>query len=204
MITPNFTATPTLGVMPLTVDFVADLVVGAISYIWDFGDGTSGSGQSVSHEFTRGGYTITLTVTTATDSGSIVKPFLISVAYSTHTTLPADFDGFTVANVDVIHETLIAPATVIFTAWLQDPDTEFTMNFGDGTPNLVQNFNAGNVHVYNTPGVYTVSLVTVGITGSNFAWNDYVHVIANPNPVPDPTPSPSPSPNPGKHKGKKK
>ena len=35
-----------------------------VTYLWDFGDGSSASGQSVTHQYTTGGaYTVTLTVT---------------------------------------------------------------------------------------------------------------------------------------------
>lgn len=47
--TPDFTfvAQPDSGCSPLTVTFPA--VVGAVSYQWDFGDGTAGSGPSPTH-----------------------------------------------------------------------------------------------------------------------------------------------------------
>lgn len=49
--TPNFTfvATPDSGCSPLTVTFPS--VVGAVSYAWDFGDGTTGAGPSPTHTY---------------------------------------------------------------------------------------------------------------------------------------------------------
>lgn len=49
--TPNFTfvATPDSGCSPLTVTFPS--VVGAVSYAWDFGDGTTGTGPTPTHTY---------------------------------------------------------------------------------------------------------------------------------------------------------
>lgn len=49
--TPNFTfaATPNSGCSPLTVTFPS--VVGAVSYAWDFGDGTTATGPSPTHTY---------------------------------------------------------------------------------------------------------------------------------------------------------
>jgi len=60
----NFTATPSSGRVPLTVQFT-DTSTGSIATrIWDFGDGISTMGQSVSHTYQKPGrYTATLTVT---------------------------------------------------------------------------------------------------------------------------------------------
>jgi len=53
----SFTATPSSGEVPLTVDFDAsgssDSDGTITSYRWDFGDGNTGSGVTVSHEYTR-------------------------------------------------------------------------------------------------------------------------------------------------------
>jgi len=72
----SFTATPTSGVAPLLVSFNAsgsyDSDGSITSYAWDFKDGNTGSGQTVSHTFaSAGSYNVTLTVTDdkgATDS----------------------------------------------------------------------------------------------------------------------------------------
>lgn len=62
-----FTATPTTGYAPLTVNFNASCSSDAdgdgLIYEWDFGDGTTGSGQTTSHRYYYQGYfTATLTV----------------------------------------------------------------------------------------------------------------------------------------------
>jgi len=68
--TARFTASPTYGNSPLTVQFDASLsrdTDGSIElYGWDYGDGTTGSGKIISHEFTAvatTNITVTLTVT---------------------------------------------------------------------------------------------------------------------------------------------
>ena len=72
----SFTATPTVGQIPLVVAFNAAASSdpdGSIStYSWNFGDGGTGSGVAPSHTYaTAGTFTVTLTVTDnlgATDS----------------------------------------------------------------------------------------------------------------------------------------
>jgi PKD repeat protein len=63
----RFTATPSSGEAPLTVQF-ADTSTGApTSWKWDFGDGGSSAAQSPAHTYTAAGvYTVTLTVTNGT------------------------------------------------------------------------------------------------------------------------------------------
>ena len=79
----SFTATPTSGLAPLSVDFDASASSDAdgviSSYGWDFGDGNSGSGVTANHTYTDvGDYVVTLVVTddggamgTATDSVAV-------------------------------------------------------------------------------------------------------------------------------------
>ncbi|MFM7069525.1 MAG: PKD domain-containing protein [Actinomycetes bacterium] len=71
-------ATPQSGSRPLTVNFSgsssADPDGTLVSYAWNFGDGTSGSGMLTSHVYAVGNYTATLTVTDdngATDTSTI-------------------------------------------------------------------------------------------------------------------------------------
>ncbi len=65
---PNFTASPASGTAPLAVSFNAsgssDPDGSIVSYAWNFGDATTGSGVTASHTYTNpGAYTATLTVT---------------------------------------------------------------------------------------------------------------------------------------------
>jgi PKD repeat protein len=71
--TASFTASPTSGDVPVTVEFDAsassDPDGTVISYEWTFGDGESGSGVTATHVYTNpGSYTALLTVTD--DDGS--------------------------------------------------------------------------------------------------------------------------------------
>lgn len=91
--TASFTATPTSGVAPLAVSFNAsnssDPDGTIISYAWDFKDGNTGNGQTISHTFSSAGsYNVLLTVTDnegATDS--VTKTITV-----TYYNAEADFD----------------------------------------------------------------------------------------------------------------
>ena len=87
--TAGFTASPASGPEPLNVTFDAsgsrDADGSIVSYAWDFGDGSTGNGVKVAHNFTSNGtYMVALTVTDnlgATNScssqvivSSVVKP----------------------------------------------------------------------------------------------------------------------------------
>lgn len=86
--TARFTATPTTGMVPLTVTFDASSSVAAdggpvSGYAWDFGDGTTGSGRVVSHTYeTPGEYTPDLTVTAGDGAGGFesVETLTLDVA----------------------------------------------------------------------------------------------------------------------------
>lgn len=80
-----FTATPTTGPGPLTVQF-SDTTAGTVtSRLWDFGDGTGSTAKNPSHTYTTlGQYTATLTVGNANGSTSTSK--LITVVPAPVTT----------------------------------------------------------------------------------------------------------------------
>jgi glucose/arabinose dehydrogenase len=77
----QFAATPTAGKAPLRVSFDAsattdpDLKAGEqLTYAWDFGDGATGTGKTVTHEYAKGTYTARLTAgdsSGATDTATV-------------------------------------------------------------------------------------------------------------------------------------
>jgi PKD repeat protein len=59
----DFSADPTSGEAPLTVEFT-DESDGAVSWLWDFGDGTTSTEQNPTHTYTHAGeYTVSLEIT---------------------------------------------------------------------------------------------------------------------------------------------
>ncbi|KKG15006.1 hypothetical protein EO98_16705 [Methanosarcina sp. 2.H.T.1A.6] len=79
----GFTATPTSGDAPLTVNFTDQSTGTPTEWFWDFGDGTSANEQDASHTYTSAGtYTVNLTVTNAGGSNSIQLVDWITVTES--------------------------------------------------------------------------------------------------------------------------
>lgn len=71
MVSIAATPSPPRGAAPLAVNFTATGSGGVApySYSWDFGDGNTGSGQTVSHKFaSQGDYNVTITLTDASSS----------------------------------------------------------------------------------------------------------------------------------------
>jgi PKD repeat protein len=84
----DFSADPTHGYTPLTVRFTdVSPIEEIISRKWDFGDGYTGTGQSVTHIYRNvGEYSVTLNVSTDNDTFSALKRDFISVTDPPKTT----------------------------------------------------------------------------------------------------------------------
>jgi uncharacterized repeat protein (TIGR01451 family) len=75
----GFIATPLTGIAPLTVTFV-NSSTGATDYLWNFGDGSTGTVINPTHVYTQAGvYTISLTVSGPGGNQTLTKPHYISV-----------------------------------------------------------------------------------------------------------------------------
>ena len=155
----SFIATPATGGVPHTVT-VSNTTTGSptITYLWNFGDGTTSTLQAPPpHVYnTPGVRTITLTATNG------VGP---SVATRTVTTVTAaslpPIAAFTPSLV-----TGVAPALVTFTDdTYQAPADTYLWNFGDGTTSTLPNPS----HSYQNPGVYQVLLTVTNSAGSSTA-----------------------------------
>jgi PKD repeat protein len=123
-ITANFTASAFEGCHPLAVSFT-DLSLNAITYYWEFGDGSSSAESSPVHTFTNFGLTdsvYTVTLTTSTGDGECVKS--VSWPVVVH---PQTIAGFTVPDV---------AGCTPFEAVLENMSlggTSYNWDFGDGS-----------------------------------------------------------------------
>ncbi len=79
----NFTANPTEGVVPLSVQF-NDSSINATSWSWNFGDDQTSTVQNPSHTYySPGTYTVSLNVSNAYGSNISTKSNLITVNHTT-------------------------------------------------------------------------------------------------------------------------
>jgi PKD repeat protein len=75
----SFTATPSIGIAPLTVSFTDQSTGSITSWAWSFSDGGSATGQNVYHTFTTpGAYTATLSVTGPGGTSQFQRGILVS------------------------------------------------------------------------------------------------------------------------------
>lgn len=154
-IVADFTASPTTGIKPLTVQFT-DQSVGNISkWKWDFGDGTTDSVQNPIHTYSnKGEYTVSLTVSGTYGSDTKIVKNCVTVAGKKTGALAA---GYTASPT-----TGEWPLTVQFTDQSIGDISKWKWNFGDGTTDTAQNPS----YTYNKSGDFTVSLTVSGKDGS--------------------------------------
>lgn len=159
--TPSFTPSVSIGCAPVSINFTNNSPGGS-SYIWNFGDGTTGTGFNPGpHVYTNNGtYSVTLSMVDANGcTGTTTLTDIITV------TAPiADFtmdlhNGCAPITVQMLDlSTSPNPVT--------DPIVSWVWDFGDGSPTF-----SGQTpppHVYSTIGVYSVTLTATtqnGCTG---------------------------------------
>jgi PKD repeat protein len=162
----DFSGTPTSGNAPLMVSF-SDLTKGSQkSWIWDFGDGSTGGDKNIVHTyFQDGNYTVRLTaLNQAGATGSMEKERYITVHPAP---VPANATALSVpirANFTASPTSGVAPLTVEFTDHSTGNPTIWEWDFGAGpfwstTPNPT--------HEFAFPGTYTVRLTVVNAKGES-------------------------------------
>jgi PKD repeat protein len=155
-------ATITENINLLNAGFVALPSSGVpTQYIWDFGDGNSGSGQSINHTYaTEGIYNVVLTMTNACgDTASsnlqvqLCDSIIGDIAFTfSGTTFSFDGSGSSSNAVD------------------------FQWYFGDGSTDTV----VSPTYSYTNSGTYTVSLVVTNACGESDSITTNVTVCAKP------------------------
>lgn len=119
-----------------------------VSYDWDFGDGTTGTGETTGHTYaSQGTYNVSLTVTD--DSGASDSASTTVSIDSANQAPTANAGGPYTANAG---DSLVFDGT-----GSSDPDgsiSSYAWDFGDGTSDT----GATPSHVYDTAGSYNVTL----------------------------------------------
>lgn len=140
------------GCMPLTVTMPDSLTDQPVTYLWDFGDGSTGAGPAATHTYTQDGtFTVQLTVTTAngctadaaTTGQVIVHP--LPTASFTASPWSTTFD---------------AP-TIQFDAITGSGITDLAWTFGDGGTGD----GVSPAHTYSTIGTFPVLLTVTDVNG---------------------------------------
>jgi len=151
----------------LTVLFTDQSTGGAVSWQWDFGDGTAfDTTQNPQHVYARAGtFTVKLTVRNASGASASATDFI-----TVGGTAPVANFTFEVAGL-----------RAIFTDASTGNPTEWSWDFGDGTP-AVTTQNA--THTFPTPGAYNVTLTVKNIAGQS-SKSTFVTVTLGNAPVAD-------------------
>lgn len=148
----DFNAPATISCQPpLTVNF-QNLSTGSVSWIWDFGDGSTSSDQNPVHTYTDyGNYNVSLIATNSFGcTDTIIKNNFVQIqrAVIRIPSLPAQgCVPFTISPVAIINSL--------------DVVTSYLWDFGDGTTSVLATPN----HTYATQGTYDVSLTITTSTG---------------------------------------
>jgi len=172
----GFSAVPTNGDAPLTVQFTDESAGSITAYAWDFeNDGTVDSTeQNPAFVYTSAGtYTVNLTVTGPGGSDNEVKDALVTVTEP----LAKPVAGFSAAPL-----TGTAPLTVQFTDNSSGTIDSYAWDFdNDGN---IDNVEQSPMHIFTAPGTYTVSLTVTNAAGSDTKTEAAYITVSEPAPVP--------------------
>jgi PKD repeat protein len=138
-----------------TTNLTATISAGTnVTYAWDFGDGTTGSGETVAHTYpSAGSYTAIVTATNS--SGAATATTGVTVVDVAISDLLAGANGPTnLGNTTTLTATISAGTNVTY-AW----------NFGDGTTGSGETV----AHTYQSEGSYTAIITATNSAGSSSA-----------------------------------
>ncbi len=149
----NFSAGNTSICAPVIVQFTDQSSGSPVSWKWDFGNGNTSTDQNPGAFYTSPGvYTVTLVVSNAQGSDTLVKPYYIAAYSAPISNFSAnDTAGCIPFSVNFFDQTI--PLSNSIASWF--------WTFGDGGVSTQQNPS----YTYTAPGTYDVSLIVVDANG---------------------------------------
>jgi PKD repeat protein len=163
----SFTASPTSGTAPLTVQFTDTSTNSPSSWSWNFGDGSTSTQQNPSTTFTTAGtYTVTMTASNAAGTSA---PATATITVSTAPVAPTASFTASPASGD-------APLTVQFTDTSTNSPSSWSWNFGNGSTSTQQNPST----TYTSAGTYTVTMTASNAAGTSAPATKTITVTAAP------------------------
>jgi PKD repeat protein len=149
----DFVGTPLVGQAPLTVTFTDTSTGTVTTWLWEFGDGGTSTSQHPTHTYTlTGTFSVSLTIDGPSGTDTKVETGYIRVSDEP---LIASFTAFPTDGPAPLDVEFTDGSVGSITAWLWD--------FGDGYTSTLPSPG----HIYTAPGVYTVTLVISGATGTD-------------------------------------
>ncbi|MHB1920823.1 MAG: PKD domain-containing protein [Chitinophagaceae bacterium] len=150
--TADFTTPDSIGcTSPFQVNF-KDQSLNAVSWFWNFGDGSTDSIQNPSHVYQKdGNYSVTLTVTNAAGcQQSLTRSDFIKISRP-------------VASFTALPDSGCVPLPVNFNSQVtsNEPITGYFWDFGDGLTGT----QANPTHTYTAEGTYSVRLLVTTASG---------------------------------------
>jgi PKD repeat protein len=146
----NFSASPTSGCTPLTVQYTDQSTNNPVSWSWTFPGGTPGTStlqDPVVVYNAPGTFSATLTVTNGIGNNSLTQPNLINV-------LASPLASFTSSDV--------GPLAIAFTN-TSSYGTSYSWDFGDGNTSSL----ASPTHIFPVDGFYDVTLSVTNNCGTD-------------------------------------
>lgn len=146
-----------------------------LSYMWDFGDGSTGEGPVARYAWTRPGvFTVTLTVSDDSGTGSALQSVAMPIVIDAAPVADAGPDQFVTASEVVFDGGGSTDSDGTVAAWEWD--------FGDGTTGSGRQVR----HAYERPGTYEVALVVRDDSGAPLNTDrDTMRVTINAPPIAD-------------------
>ena len=174
----DFSADETSGCGSLTAVFTATGEPEIDEFKWFFGDGDSAIGNPISHDFeSAGSFDVKLRATNVCGSIEVTKPAYITVFSGANVIVTSNFDP---------QNPPCPPASVLFAYQSDQTLTNLLWNFGDGGTSTAAN----PTHVYQSSGVFTVTLTATSDCGAvSVEKTDYISIIDGPSVVVGATPT---------------